>query len=185
MHPFAFRIPLSQSKLDYTIMDMEFRQMLPLQLSKHSAEFGLENIKIPSFLREYDYSGKISACDTVYALLAQLEYPCMADSIELRWAGNFFRAYDSLWYMLNYFIISSGYTKLKHGISLSITQHPIIHNECMNILSHRLIRIGKSIRYVLIRNYTENAWFSNITTLRRIGLYLLHATKVFFCLFHV
>lgn len=92
-------------------MDMEFRQMLPVQMSKHFAEFDISDFRISTFSREFGYSARFSASDVVYSLVALLETPLISAELsscgepgrladegvsEKRWTANFFNAYAAL-----------------------------------------------------------------------------------------
>lgn len=67
---------------------------------------------------------------------------------------------------------------LKMGIELSIRQHHVVFKETSTILSHRLIRLSKSFRYVIIRNGVDLSWLLSPSALHRLGRFLVDATKV-------
>lgn len=101
-------IPLAQCKLDYSSMEMELKESLPMRISKHAAEFGIDDVSIPSFVRDFGFVMRLSACDAVYALMALIEAPYSAieycnlngdgpveDSSPI-WIKNFYYALDAL-----------------------------------------------------------------------------------------
>lgn len=96
--------PLNQCRCDYSAMDLEYRELLTIQLDKFSQEFGLRDYEYPSFVRDIGYVMKVSASDTVMALRAILESPNMisfsktftaSNDLEV-WKSNFFFAFDAL-----------------------------------------------------------------------------------------
>lgn len=101
-------IPLAQCKLDYSSMDLELKESLPLRISKHAAEFGLNDVSMPSFVRDFGFVMRMSASDAVYALMALIEAPYAAmdltasavaserTSTETIWVSNFYYALDAL-----------------------------------------------------------------------------------------
>lgn len=61
-------------------------------------------------------------------------------------------------------------------------QHSIIYKEACTILSHRLIKLGKNFRYVVIKNGPDLSWMTPITTIARLCKFLVESTKVYiFC----
>lgn len=96
--------PLNQCKSDYSAMDLEYRELLTIQLDKFSEEFNIKNHSFPSFTRDFGYLLKVSAADCVRALRAILECPSYVslsktasqnDSMAI-WKNNFFFAFDSI-----------------------------------------------------------------------------------------
>ena len=79
-------------------------------------------------------------------------------------------------------IFSKNTENLKLGIDLSMKQHTIIYKEACTILTHRLIKLGKNFRYVVIKNGSDLAWLNSISTITRLCKYLVDSTKVFFTL---
>lgn len=92
-------------------MDMEFRQMLPIQMAKYFAEFDISDFRINTFSREFGYSARFSASDVVFSLIALLEAPLTPLEIgacgesgplagegigDKHWTVNFFNAYAAL-----------------------------------------------------------------------------------------
>jgi hypothetical protein len=69
---------------------------------------------------------------------------------------------------------------LKVGIDLSMKQHTIIYKEACTILSHRLIKLGKNFRYVVIKNGPDLGWMTPITTITRLCKFLVESTKVLY-----
>lgn len=97
-------IPLNQCKSDYSAMDLEYRELLTLQLEKFAAEFNIQNFSFPSFSREFGYILKVSGADYVHSLRSILESPnrlaltrsvALSDNIST-WKSNFFFAFDAL-----------------------------------------------------------------------------------------
>lgn len=78
---------------------------------------------------------------------------------------------------------SRGFNAIKSGIDLSIAQHKAVFKEAVHILTHRLIRVGKRIRYSIIRqsNASDLGWFSSGSSVAKLAYYLLSASKVFDC----
>jgi hypothetical protein len=66
----AYRIPLSQSKLDFSLMDMEFRETFMLKVDLLLNEHKASKLAFESFSREYGYSLHYSASDVGYAIKA-------------------------------------------------------------------------------------------------------------------
>ena len=67
---------------------------------------------------------------------------------------------------------------LKTGIDLAIKQHVVLFKEASTILSHRMIRLSKSFRYVVLKTGTDLEWLHNIGTLKRLANFLVNSTKV-------
>jgi cell division control protein 45 len=101
-------VPLAQCKVDYSSMEMDLKESLPSRINKHAAEFGIEDVSIPSFLREFGFVMRLSASDAVYALMALIEAPYSAieycnlsgngpveDTLAI-WVKNFYYAFDAL-----------------------------------------------------------------------------------------
>lgn len=96
--------PLNQCKSDYSAMDLEYRELLTVQLEKFAEEFNIQNFSFSSFTREFGYLLKVSAADCVYSLRSILESP---NSLNLSktsqtncnspaWKNNFFFAFDAI-----------------------------------------------------------------------------------------
>lgn len=96
--------PLNQCKSDYSAMDLEYRELLTVQLEKFAEEFNIHNFSFSSFTREFGYLLKISAADCVHSLRSILECP---NSLSLSktsqsnlntpaWKNNFFFAFDAI-----------------------------------------------------------------------------------------
>jgi hypothetical protein len=67
---------------------------------------------------------------------------------------------------------------LKLGMNVSMRMHHILFKEVSTILTHRLIRLGKSFRYVILRNGSDLNWLLSPSTLRRLCQLLVESTKV-------
>lgn len=101
-------VPLAQCKLDFSSMDLELKESLSVRIGKHAAEFGLGDVSLPSFVREFGFVMRMSASDAVYALMALIEAPYAAmetstlataldSSLEEHiWVSNFYYAFDAL-----------------------------------------------------------------------------------------
>lgn len=97
--------PLNQCKTDYSAMDLEYRELLTIQLEKFSEEFNIQRYSFPSFTRDFGYLLKVSAADCVHSLRSILESPnyitlsrtgiISGDSVPI-WKSNFFFAFDSI-----------------------------------------------------------------------------------------
>lgn len=97
--------PLNQCKTDYSAMDLEYRELLTIQLEKFSEEFNIQRYSFPSFTRDFGYLLKVSAADCVHSLRSILESPnyvtlsrtgiISSDSVPI-WKSNFFFAFDSI-----------------------------------------------------------------------------------------
>lgn len=96
--------PLNQCKSDYSAMDLEYRELLTVQLEKFADEFNIHNFSYSSFTREFGYLLKISAADCVYSIRSILGCP---NSLSLSkttnsnesistWKNNFFFAFDAI-----------------------------------------------------------------------------------------
>lgn len=96
--------PLNQCKSDYSAMDLEYRELLAVQLEKFAEEFNIQKFSFPSFTREFGYLLKISAADCVHALRSILECPnilslsktIQSDNTVSAWKHNFFFAFDAI-----------------------------------------------------------------------------------------
>lgn len=96
--------PLNQCKSDYSSMDLEYRELLSVQLEKFAEEFNIQNFSFSSFTREFGYLLKISAADCVHSLRSILECPTaltlsktvQAGSNTTTWKNNFFFAFDAI-----------------------------------------------------------------------------------------
>lgn len=96
--------PLNQCKSDYSAMDLEYRELLTVQLEKFAEEFNIQNFSFPSFTREFGYLLKISAADCVHSLRSILECPnslSLSKTTQLganitTWKNNFFLAFDAI-----------------------------------------------------------------------------------------
>lgn len=96
--------PLNQCKSDYSAMDLEYRELLSLQLEKFAEEFNIQNFYFSSFTREFGYLLKISAADCVHSLRSILESPNslnLSKTAQLNgntpaWKNNFFFAFDAI-----------------------------------------------------------------------------------------
>jgi cell division control protein 45 len=101
-------VPLAQCKIDYSSMEVNLKESLPSRISKHAAEFGINDVSIPSFLRDFGFVMRLSASDAVYSLMALIEAPYSAieycnlsgnDPVEDAspiWVKNFYYAFDAL-----------------------------------------------------------------------------------------
>lgn len=100
-------IPVAQCKTDYASMEMELKESLPNRISKHAAEFGIDDVYLPSFIRDYGYVMRLTASDAVYALMALIEAPYSAveytsiANANLQddspvWVRNFYFAFEAL-----------------------------------------------------------------------------------------
>lgn len=61
---------------------------------------------------------------------------------------------------------------------MSMKHHTIIYKEACTILSHRLIKLGKNFRYVVIKSGVDLAWLTSVTTISRLCKFLVESTKV-------
>lgn len=96
---------LNQCKSDYSAMDLEYRELLPIQLEKFAEEFNLQKYSFPSFTRDYGYLLKVSAADCVHALRSIIECPAFVslsrataslnENIPI-WKSNFLFAFDAI-----------------------------------------------------------------------------------------
>lgn len=75
-------------------------------------------------------------------------------------------------------VFSKNTEHLKLGIDLSMKQHTIIFKEACTILSHRLIKLCKTFRYVIIKNGPDLSWFTSVVTIKRLCKFLINSTKV-------
>lgn len=108
-------VPLAQCKVDYSSMELEMKESLPARISRHAGEFGIGDVLVPSFMREYGFVMRLSASDAVYALMALLEAPYSAmvyssvTNVSINggnggeegdrspnWVKNFYYAFDAL-----------------------------------------------------------------------------------------
>ena len=97
--------PLNQCKTDYSAMDLEYRELLSLQLDKFAEEFNVQKYSFPSFARDYGYLLKVSAADCVHALRSIIECPSfvslprttasLSENIPI-WKSNFLFAFDAI-----------------------------------------------------------------------------------------
>ena len=85
-------------------MDLEYRELLTVQLEKFAEEFNLQNFSYFSFTREFGYILKVSAADCVHAIRSILECPnslSLSKTIQPNenlstWKNNFFFAFDAI-----------------------------------------------------------------------------------------
>lgn len=61
---------------------------------------------------------------------------------------------------------------------MAMKHHTIIYKEACTILSHRLIKLGKNFRYVVIKNGVDLAWMTSAATISRLCKFLVESTKV-------
>ncbi len=97
--------PLNQCKTDYSAMDLEYRELLSIQLEKFAEEFNVQKYSFPSFARDYGYLLKVSAADCVHALRSIIESPSfvslprttasVSENIPI-WKSNFLFAFDAI-----------------------------------------------------------------------------------------
>lgn len=76
------------------------------------------------------------------------------------------------------FLEISRCSNLLHGVKLSILQQPIIFKHYFNILSQKLIRVGRRIRFAIVRKVDEHHWLSNPMIVSKITCYLASASRV-------
>lgn len=96
--------PLNQCKSDYSAMDLEYRELLTVQLEKFAEEFNIQNFSYFSFTREFGYLLKVSAADCVHSIRSILECPnslSLSKTIQPNenistWKNNFFFAFDAI-----------------------------------------------------------------------------------------
>ena len=157
------RIPLSQSKLDFSLMDMEFRETFMLKVDMLLSEYKASKLAFESFSREYGYSLHYSASDVGYAIKAFISREDYANALAC-----------IVKYPLLMLIHSSHV--LKDGIQLAIENNSRLMKECSESLSHKRIRSGKTARYVILNEKSISA--NPVFELEQIGLMLLHAIRV-------
>jgi hypothetical protein len=120
-------------------MNSKFKREFSQKLIKHSSQYGIEQVKFPSFVREFGYEITLSASDVVYALMALIERPIVQQSLEendLLWRHNFPLTFSSL-------SENNSFAHIRQGIDLAIKQHKVLVHELNSVLNHRLIRYGK------------------------------------------
>ena len=66
---------------------------------------------------------------------------------------------------------------LLHGVKLSILQQSIVFKHYFSILSQKLIRVGRRIRFAIVRKVDEHHWLSNPATVSKIACYLASASR--------
>ena len=175
-------LPLAECKTDYNSMGADMKCILPAKISKYAAEFGLEDVLFPSFMREFGFKLRLSASDAVYSLMALMgapnaivEQPILdsvvpSDDASPVWIKNFYYAFDALDY--------SHVDKLGRGIGIAMKQQQVILSEATMILSHRLLRYGRRFRYVVLRKGSDRDWLAgHACSLTKLALFLFDATR--------
>lgn len=171
-------IPLSQLKAEFTTMDMEFRETLPIQLNRYCKEMGLSSFKIPSFIRDFGFLGRMSAQDFVFSLSSLLFESRNHNNFGNDSFDNFFSSYNALRYI--FFLTLSSCEIVKSGIIPAISHLSRIALESFRILSTKMIRVTSKFRYLMLKTQGE-PYFKNIECLRSLGLYLLSAVSSVIC----
>ena len=123
---------------DYIVMNSKFKREFGQKLVRHASQYGIEQIKFPSFVREFGYEITLSASDVVYALMALIEKPIVQqspDDTKLLWRNNFPATFSSL-------TEGNSFCLIRQGIDLAIKQHKVLVHELNSVLNHRLIRYG-------------------------------------------
>ena len=154
MFCFYLRIPLNQCRIDYGAMDMEFRQIFPIQLKRLAPEFEIAEIRFGTFFRQFGYAGRHAASDVVYVIESIL--------------GTEKSALERMHSALE---ILDNVHKLNQGAKQAIRILPFFYDECYKTLLHKQIRIGRSVRYVVLRK-THTPF-----VMHRMAAFLLSATR--------
>lgn len=132
---------------DYLVMSSKFKREFGHKLQKFSESYGLEDVRYPSFMREFGYEMTLAASDVVYALGALMERPVLAESGVndiMLWRTNFPISFSAV-------SDNGGFNLLRQGIDLAIKQHKIFVHEVNSVLNHRLIRYGKRKFFIGVR----------------------------------
>ncbi len=86
-------LSLVEADQKYANMKGELKKKLPDKLDTVAAEFGLTDVRFPTFKKQRGYGSTIFAADCVHIASAMLHY---TQSNDYRWADCFFKAHDAL-----------------------------------------------------------------------------------------
>lgn len=70
--------PLTQAEQKFTFMDPELKRGLKHKIMEVAEEFGLDEIIMHSYIRQFDSTTQVSASDMAYAITSLLEHPVAA-----------------------------------------------------------------------------------------------------------
>ncbi len=92
-------VPLEQAEQKFTFMKPEIKRELKNKILEIAEDFGLNEIVMHSFVRQFDSQTQVSATDMAYAISSLLEFPAVVDK-EQKGPGNVpksqvFDAYDT------------------------------------------------------------------------------------------
>lgn len=166
-------------------MEKQFRDHFGVQLERYAPRFGLEQVRVDSFVKEVpDVGVGVTAGDAVHALSALIEAP--SDSRVDRFEAiraNFTVALQALdhqyqtWIIFIISIYRKGSEHLQHGIKLAISQHQDLFKQLSAIFTHRLLRYGRRYRYAVMRGADNTTWLHHPTALLRLALFLVSAAS--------
>ncbi len=86
-------LSLVEADQKYANMKGELKKKLPDKLDTVAAEFGLTDVRFPTFKKQRGYGSTIFAADCVHIASAMLHY---TQNNDYRWADCFFKAHDAL-----------------------------------------------------------------------------------------
>lgn len=75
-------IPLNQAEQKFTFMDPNIKKDLKRRIMEVSEEFGLDEIIMHSYIRQFDQKTQVSSSDMAFAITSLLEHPAAAKKDE-------------------------------------------------------------------------------------------------------
>jgi CDC45-like protein len=72
-------VPLEQAEQKFTFMKPDIKRELKNKIMEINDDFGLSEIVMHSFVRQFDPQTQISATDMAYAISSLLEHPAVAE----------------------------------------------------------------------------------------------------------
>lgn len=72
-------VPLEQAEQKFTFMKPDIKRDLKNKILEINDDFGLSEIIMKSFIRQFDPQTQISATDMAYAISSLLEFPAIAE----------------------------------------------------------------------------------------------------------
>lgn len=71
-------VPLEQAEQKFIFMKPDIKKQLKNKILEINDDFGLSEIVMNSFVRQFDPQTQVSATDMAYAISSLLEYPAVA-----------------------------------------------------------------------------------------------------------
>lgn len=170
--------PLEQCKERYSVMSQEMKNLLPVQLSEHAPEFGLEDVTYASFVRQLDTKTSLSAADCVYAVSALIEVgvPRSTGALDIEfddesWKTFVLGAYDALSAVHS----EDQAVRMDGGLKRAIELQNALVREGVDLLLKKVIVRNGPFRYGLLQD--AGSRFCHWQALTRLALFVLEALK--------